>query len=401
VNIPLALNYNACSLVCNIYALGVTTTLANTNAVYGSATTGSGVYGTASSSGNGVSGTASGTGNWVYGTSSGGAGVYGIANAWGVWGESTVNGGTGVEGLTNGQGIGVEGLTNTGYGVHGVAGTGYAVYAAADVFQSGGVALWANDGGNGIGAIIDSYQGTGMEVGLHGRTNSFFNGDLVVGGNLSKGGGSFKIDHPVDPANKYLYHFFVESPDMKNVYDGTIFTDHSGNATVTLPEWFETLNRDFRYQLTTIGQPARAWVASEIVNNRFTIKTDKPNVKVSWQVTGNRQDAWANAHRIPVEEAKVENERGFYLHPELYGQSPEKGMEWARHPEKLCGMKERAQAFARHWVRPLFVCQLRQLLLFGRNRYGNLSKSGGSFKIDHPLDRQTNTFITRLWNRRT
>jgi hypothetical protein len=90
------------------------------------------------------------------------------------------------------------------------------------------------------------------------------------------------------------------------------------------------LNRDFRYQLTAIGQPAQAWVAAEIINNRFTIKTDKPNVKVSWQVIGIRQDAWANAHRIPVEAAKPENEEGFYLHPELYSQSEQKGVMWGR-----------------------------------------------------------------------
>ena len=50
-------------------------------------------------------------------------------------------------------------------------------------------------------------------------------GNVDVIGTLSKGGGSFKIDHPLDPANKYLYHSFVESPDMKNMYDGNVTTD--------------------------------------------------------------------------------------------------------------------------------------------------------------------------------
>jgi hypothetical protein len=44
-------------------------------------------------------------------------------------------------------------------------------------------------------------------------------GNLGVTGTVSKGGGSFKIDHPLDPENKYLSHSFVESPDMKNIYD--------------------------------------------------------------------------------------------------------------------------------------------------------------------------------------
>jgi hypothetical protein len=41
------------------------------------------------------------------------------------------------------------------------------------------------------------------------------------------------------------------------------------------------LNRDFRYQLTVIGTFAQAIVVTEIANGSFSIKTDKPNVKVS------------------------------------------------------------------------------------------------------------------------
>jgi hypothetical protein len=135
---------------------------------------------------------------------------------------------------------------------------------------------------------------------------------------------------------------------MMNIYNGNIQTDAHGVAVVTLPDWFEALNRDFRYQLTTIGQPAQAWAAAEISANRFTIQTEKPFVKVSWEVTAIRQDAWANGHRIPVEEAKPENERGFYLHPELHGQSEEKGVIWARYPEKMRSLKEHSQTAAEH-----------------------------------------------------
>jgi hypothetical protein len=151
-------------------------------------------------------------------------------------------------------------------------------------------------------------------------------GNVSIKGNLSKGGGSFKIDHPLDPANKYLYHSFVESPDMMNVYNGNVVTNQRGLATVVLPEYFEALNRDFRYQLTVIGQFAQAIVAREIRGNRFTIRTDKPGVKVSWQVTGIRHDAYADAHRIQVEEEKAPQEQGRYLHPELFGASPEQAI---------------------------------------------------------------------------
>jgi hypothetical protein len=113
---------------------------------------------------------------------------------------------------------------------------------------------------------------------------------------------------------------------MMNMYNGNVSTDAEGNATVDLPSYFEALNRDFRYQLTPIGEFAQAIVAEEVKDNRFRIRTDKPNVRVSWQVTGIRQDAWANAHRIEVEVEKPEGQRGKYLSPEEYGQPKTAGI---------------------------------------------------------------------------
>jgi hypothetical protein len=146
------------------------------------------------------------------------------------------------------------------------------------------------------------------------------NGNLTISGNLAKNSGSFKIDHPLDPANKYLSHSFVESPDMMNIYNGNVVLDENGAAWIDLPDWFQALNREFRYQLTCIGGFAPVYVAEEISGNRFKIAGGKAGLKVSWQVTGIRQDAYAEAHRIPVEEQKTGAERGRYQHPELYGQ---------------------------------------------------------------------------------
>lgn len=163
-----------------------------------------------------------------------------------------------------------------------------------------------------------------------GRYAGYFNGNAHVTGTLSKGGGSFKIDHPLDPENKLLSHSFVESPDMMNIYNGNVVTDDEGRAVVELPEWFEALNRDFRYQLTVIGRFAQAIVEEEVEDNRFTIRTNLAHVKVSWQVTGIRQDPFANAYRIPVEEDKADDERGTYLHPAAWGQPEDRGVEHLR-----------------------------------------------------------------------
>ena len=145
-----------------------------------------------------------------------------------------------------------------------------------------------------------------------------FVGPVTIYGRLTKTTGSFKIDHPLDPAHKWLYHSFVESPDMMNVYNGNVVTDGNGFAEVTLPDYFEALNIDFRYQLTVIGTFAQAIVAEEISDNRFVIQTDKPNVKVSWQVTGVRNDPYAQRNRIEVEVDKTGDEFGKYAHPEVY-----------------------------------------------------------------------------------
>jgi hypothetical protein len=115
---------------------------------------------------------------------------------------------------------------------------------------------------------------------------------------------------------------------MTNVYNGNATTDDKGLATVQLPTYFEALNRDFRYQLTGIGQFADAIVWQEVANNSFVIKTDKPNVKVSWQVTGVRNDPYANANRVAAEEDKPADEQGTYLHPTAWGQPESKGIDY-------------------------------------------------------------------------
>lgn len=141
---------------------------------------------------------------------------------------------------------------------------------------------------------------------------------VSIPGTLTKAAGSFRIDHPLDPKNKYLYHSFVESPDMMNVYNGNITTDASGDALVMLPLYFEALNKDFRYQLTVIGTFAQAIISEEVSGNKFKIKTNKPNVKVSWQVTGIRKDPYAEKNRIVPEVEKPAGEKGKLQNPEAF-----------------------------------------------------------------------------------
>lgn len=247
-----------------------------------------------------------------------------------------------VEGDDDGVGYGVYGNSNSGNGVFGKSPGGNGVYGVCD---------------DGCGVYGVSGNGTG----LYGESGMYYaailNGKVKITGNLEKAGGSFKIDHPLDPANKYLCHSFVESPDMKNVYDGVVALDEKGEAEIELPDWFGILNKDFRYQLTAIGAPGpNLYIAEEIISDTITITTTKHDgshhdndgyddsghndnnknnrsrfkiaggtsaMKVSWQVTGIRKDPWANTHRVQVVENKPDKERGYYIHPDLYGQPTE------------------------------------------------------------------------------
>jgi len=182
---------------------------------------------------------------------------------------------------------------------------------------------------------VQSADNYGVYVQSSGNYAGYFNGDIYVSGSVTKSGGTFKIDHPLDPENKYLSHSFVESPDMMNVYNGNVILDERGEAWVQMPDWFQALNRDFRYQLTAIGAPGpNLYIAAEIEDNRFKIAGGEPGMKVSWQVTGIRQDPYAQAHPIIVEEEKPADERGAYLHPELYGQPKERGLAYKKMQEK-------------------------------------------------------------------
>ncbi len=247
-----------------------------------------------------------------------------------------------VENSTGIDGVDAYGGTYGVYGSGGTTGGRFAGITGVYGFSntSGGAAVYGDIGGN-----FGTYGG-------------YFQGDvkiernLVVVGSVFKGGGGFKIDDPIDPANKYLYHSFVESPDMKNIYDGVVTFDAKGEATVTLPDWFDKVNKDFRYQLTCIGGFAPVYVADKIKNNSFKIAGGTPGLEVSWQVTGIRKDPYAEVHRIPVEEAKTGKERGKYLLPEEYGVSKTLGINYEEEKQAKMDEERRRQARERARMEP-------------------------------------------------
>jgi hypothetical protein len=280
--------------------------------------------------------------------------------------------GTGVEGnsdSTNGvAGSGVIGVSGKGSdtGVDGTGEVGVSGTGVTGVTGTGDFAGVTGTSSSSEGTGVDATSNSPVGVGVHATAPldpthyiwarkswaGLFDGDVQINGDLALLGQDYvvhkqlryTIDHPIDPANKYLNHYSVQSPDMKNVHDGVVLLDTSGEAIVDLPEWFEALNTHFCYQLTPVGAAGpNLHIAEEIYDSRFKIAGGTPDTKVSWQVTGIRKDQAAEANRISVEEEKPAEEQGLYLHPELYGQREELGIGWARREEQRRQMEERRQ----------------------------------------------------------
>ena len=149
----------------------------------------------------------------------------------------------------------------------------------------------------------------------------FVRGDAFVTGTFTNATSRLAVDHPTDPQNMVLTHSGVVSSEMLTMYHGMATLDENGEATVKLPDWFESLNKDFRYQLTCIGGWARIYIAQKIENNTFVIAGGRPNMEVSWQITAVRNDPYAQSNPIQVETTKNTIQQGQYIHPEAYGVS--------------------------------------------------------------------------------
>jgi hypothetical protein len=306
-------------------------------------------YGTLGSADYGVVGSSTNK-TGVHATSSSGNGLLAeSSSATGVYAQSTsgraVQGFTGGDVAVYGRATGTAGMGV--YGKHWTSGNygylgdpSYAVYGSNPNYGTsgfiasnlGGVNGYCQQGAVGVlgaGYISPGYGVMGMKGSQSGSLAGYFSGDVRVLGNLSATGTKpFMIDHPLDPENRYLVHAAIESDEVLDAYSGNVTTDVEGRAVVQLPDWFEAVNTDFRYQLTCIGRFAQAIVEQEVEGNRFTIRTNLGQVKVSWQVTARRNDAWMKAHPFEVERDKPERERGTYLSPVEWGQPPEKGADW-------------------------------------------------------------------------
>lgn len=359
-----------------------------TNTYMGPLFTATGVWGEARHpAGRGVYGlntSATGIGSGVYGEtlSSTGYGVIGLCSSTsgansGVFGRSDSSSGSGVFGKTtstSGLAPGVKGqsTSQSGYGVYGLAssvtGSASGVFGEADSPDGAGVEGFCQDGYGVIGRTTNNVGVLGQSLALNTLTygvigecvsltgRGVYGHALNTGANYgvfgSAGGSSaygvwsmgrfgasgtksFRIDHPLDPENKYLNHYCTEAPQPLNVYSGAIHLDENGQIWVKLPSYFEQVNSDPRILLTAAGSPMPNLHASaEIVGGRFQIAGGAPEGKVYWRVEAVRSDRWVKQYGAPEECEKLAHERGKYQHPELYGQPPERGINYQPDSER-------------------------------------------------------------------
>ncbi|MDZ4846128.1 MAG: hypothetical protein SH857_11325, partial [Chitinophagales bacterium] len=269
-----------------------------------------------------------------------------------------VSGGVGVEG-TGFNGVAGDGNSTQGFGVFGennLAASGTrtgGTQLAAGVGSIGFVGVLGqtaiNDGagvlGTNLGATRNgTFDNPGVEgqgfTGVLGQTNTpnvgfgvlsggdiGATGDIIAAGNVTAGGFKpFRIDYPLDPANKFLFHFAIESDEVLNLYRGTIPLDANGEAVIELPVYFESVNKNYSYQLTPIGASTPGlFVKSEIQNQQFIIAGGQPGQKISWQVTAERNDPYTANHpekKLAIQD-KAPHQVGKYVHPEEYGKTME------------------------------------------------------------------------------
>jgi len=191
-------------------------------------------------------------------------------------------------------------------------------------------------GVRGYSVPADNYgygvQGFGGYIGVYGRATNGFTGIYGYSDNSTyaifangdtgaSGTKSFVIDHPLDPENKILKHFSVESNEILNVYRGVEILDLNGRANVELPSYFSAINRNFSYLLTPIGSSApNLYIENEINNGVFTIAGGSPGLRVSWCVYAERNDLYLqeNPDKRDVEISKTAINFERYVNPDLY-----------------------------------------------------------------------------------
>ena len=126
----------------------------------------------------------------------------------------------------------------------------------------------------------------------------FLTGNVTIDGSITKGSGSFKIDHPLESKKDThnLVHSFVEAPQADNIYRGVVSLEN-GSATINLDTvsgmtegTYVLLNTNT--QCFTSNETDWDAVKGSVTGNILTISCENAasTATVSWLVIGERHD---------------------------------------------------------------------------------------------------------------
>lgn len=242
---------------------------------------------------------------------------------------SSSGGASGISGQVESTATAAQGVygnnlrTSGGYGSYGIGHTGT---VGETNYQLGYGTYGRNYNASGpLGNAVGAY-GLGY-IGVWGDQSDVNGYSVYANGDFgSAGTKAFAIDHPLDPENKYLKHYSIESNEVLNMYRGTIPFDANGEATVTMPDYFNAVNANFSYQLTPIGGYAPLFIKEKLDDGKFVIAGGADGMEVSWTVYAERNDPYLQQHPESkrVELDKEEWNQGKYLQPDLYGEPESK-----------------------------------------------------------------------------
>jgi hypothetical protein len=230
-------------------------------------------------------------------------------------------------------------------GGHGVRGMGYNGTVGESNYTAGyGASGWnyaATDPGigtfgQGITGIAGQSTNIALSYGVYSYDDGGIYNNLDVGVNFFAGGTkSFRIDNPLDPENKFLIHFCVESPEVLNLYRGMVVLDNNGEAVVILPDYFSSIDINSSYQLTPVGgSMPDLYIKNKITDGQFTIAGGVAGKEVSWTVYSERNDIYLknNPQQRETQPLKTGRYLGKYVYPEGYGQTKEKNILYKQQP---------------------------------------------------------------------
>lgn len=252
-----------------------------------------------------VSGDTQFTGNT---TISGNASVTGNitkSNSWGASSLGPVTFGTGAPGLTftksgttYGQSVGIGLSRNTGNTLDQLIAVGPGSTDGAYLMLQSDMSFTLGSDRAAVGPQVNSTAGAnGAVVLAAGNSNGavtiypYGTGKCQVYGNFAvTGTKAFLMDHPVYPDTMELMHAATESPVNGVEYWGTVTLDVTGQATATLPGYFEALTSATgrNIQLTPIGRATVQVSADRIVDGAFVVY-GAPGQEVDWLVKAARQ----------------------------------------------------------------------------------------------------------------